>query len=110
MMQRLILFIDIHSVSQHAGAGLLVMSVVRVVHGEHAEFAGDVPNVVQQRSGDSGFALTGLPGQPEALQHVLGHGDRFTNILLASPAPKDVSQKTDDRIPGRPAQATLCMV
>ena len=69
------------------------MLVLRVVQRERAELAGEVADVVQQGGGDESSRLALLLGELRALQHVLGHGDRFAEIFLAAAPFEDVAEE-----------------
>ena len=84
---------------QHPRSGLLVKTVFGVVHGEGAEFAGKMPDVVQQRGDDGDLVLPAPFRERCALEHVLGHGHGLAEILLAAAALEDIPEERDDVVP-----------
>ena len=81
---------------QHLGTGILVVAVLGIGHGKSAEFAGEMADIVQQGCNDHLLALARLFGEMGTLQHVLGHGDGFAEILFIAAALEDAAEKAND--------------
>ena len=79
-----------------SGPGHLVVAVLSVCHGEHSAIAGDMADIMEQRTNDDGVLSAASLGKSGALQHVFGDRYILAKVRDSRHLFEDGSQAIDD--------------